>query len=232
MRMNHRLFGLLLFASSSSLISSGCVENRSSLFVYGNGAAEISGTTCEVKLGGEIDLITRGTFDLVRSEQYAVGYIARLVVGNQLQPLGDNDTLRAETSRIQLEGAEVSVTPVGSGSGGGSYTVSFTGIVDTKDSEEPGQSVIPVELIPFDFLTEVGEYDVTFNLFGHTLGGTEIESGEVTYTVEACRGCLSNCTDPSENEIAIGCSTASDYAQDCKDYPDGQPGECGSCWRG
>ncbi len=220
-------FGLAALAGTFGVV--GCVENRSSLFIVGMTRGEPEGGSCTFEASLFIEKpITRGIYDLTFAAKN--GYRVAFVVGNQLQPLGDDDTLRPETSRIQIEEVEVAIEPISDGAaveGPSNYIVRMSSLVDTSEGEAPGLGVMWPELIPAGAITEEGEYELALILRGRTLGGTEIESGEFYFTIDARYGALAGIPDDLGSRL-VPCFLGSDDGADCRCYyASGDPGYCG-----
>lgn len=199
-------------------MTGGCAENRSSLFIAYALVATSSEDGCTLEVSDDATAITKGTMDLSQTEQYTTA----LVFGNQLTPRADQRLLRTETSRIQLEGAEVTVSALDGGSvNGGSYSVPFSMIVN-PDTDGIGLGAAFVTLVPPGIITETGEYFLELSVYGRTTGGTPIESGLWSFPLTACRNCLAACpSDPTDEAfIEPPCAglRGSDYSLDCRKY--------------
>ncbi len=212
MRLIHSLFTLSVIAAGAAL-SGGCVENRATLFIHHVIAQDPEGNECDVSPTGE-RFSARGVFDPLGDR----AFVEWVAVGNQLVPLGDNETLRPETSRIQIEGAEISIP----GTGIEPFIRSLSGTIDPDDSTNPGFISVGVELIPAGLDIDDGEYVVDLIIYGRTLGGTEIESGTFSYPVLVDNGSHAACgfafSDFEDAEIAIdpcGRSGMNGYAYAC-----------------
>lgn len=209
-----------LFRATSILLSigvacsfTGCVDNRSTLYVVRSLFIDPTGP-CELSEDLPANARGKGFYDLTVAEAGDFGYGFAILIANQLQPLGDNDTLRAETSRIQLQGAEISVEGV-DGAAGPEYTVPFSGTIDPEPSEQPGEAAVFIEAIPTGAITETGDYLLTIRVFGQTLGGMEVESGDFVWPVTVCRGCLNaGCVE----DLGLPCQPGSDYPLPCTAY--------------
>lgn len=229
MRSRFPLFALGLATLASTFGAVGCVENRSSLFIVGmtQGVQEGDGCTFEASLFIETP-ITRGIYDLTFAGFN--GYRVAFVVANQLQPLGDDDRLLTETSRIQIEEIEIAVAAISEGASApnpSNYIVRVSSLVDTSEGEAPGLGVMWPELIPAGAITDEGEYELGLILRGRTLGGTEIESGEFFFTIDARYGAVAGV--PKDlGTRAVPCFLGSDDTADCRCYyAPGEPGYCG-----
>jgi hypothetical protein len=164
--------------------ASGCADNRSSLYVVGVLAAP-TGSDCGYTFDPGQPRIGRGRLDVGLSGSYT----AVLLVGNQLVPQGNNDQLRSETSRVDLLGAEVTLTRVGGGQVA-SFTTNISGSVNPAPSAAPGYYGADVVMIPQGLNPEPGEYLASVVVFGRTLGGQDIETGDFNFPIEVCNGCL------------------------------------------
>lgn len=185
MRLKKLTGALSLFSACGlmALMMGGCADNRTTLFIhhiyyFEPGDCEISAT---------LDDLQQASGVWNPSSPYP--YIAGLIIANGLQPLGDNDTLRPETSRIQIEGAEVEVNGVNGGAALPAYTVPFSATIDPDDSEEPGlTAAYPVPLIPRGAPLADGNYSLTIRVFGKTLSGKVVESGDFFFPIEVAAG--------------------------------------------
>jgi|GEM_PF-1198597 len=207
MRLQKLLPALLLSASAATaaLFLSACVDNKSTLYVDHVVAYDADEKTCSAQTGLYLGT---GSWDPAPGRPY----VARMVLGNQLMPLGDNDTLRPETSRIALKGAEIQIE----GSDGSlalpAFTTNFAATIHPDESEDPGFITVEVPLIPAGASTILapGEtYNVKLKVFGETLAGTEIESGEFVFPVLVLQpGDLMRCesdADLIEAEVSHPC---------------------------
>jgi hypothetical protein len=220
-----------VLAASASLLSGGCADNESMLFVravlaWPPGQCVINpDPTSLIRLGGVLDRAFRSN------------YIAPLLIGNQLTVRGDRDTLRTESSRITLRGAVVEIKDR-QGNRLEHYTADGTGFVDPGDGSSPGFGLMSVELIPPSAnLPDDSDVIVGVRVFGDTLGGREIESSELTFPIFVCRGCLvsypSIAVDPDTRECVGGeepadpppCVVGQDDPVDCR-YCSGSNAAC------
>lgn len=212
-----QLFSALSFLSLCSLgalAAGGCADNRTSLFIAGVRYFEPGGD-CETdnSLGG--NQLLSGSYDPLTG----LPYYAWIIVANGLQPLGDNDTLRPETSRIQLQGAEISVRTVTGSAAAPSFTINFSATISPDESEDPGVAVLPVPILQPSLNLGPGDYQVGITVFGETLGGTDVESGEFDFPVTVVpEGLLFSCEATIESENVHPCGT---LAQDGYAYPCG-----------
>ena len=137
----------------------------------------------------------------------ATNYVIHPLLGSQLLASGDSKQSRAEPNRITIEGAEITIVEpngakVSIGNLPNPFSVIATGTIDPTASSDATYAVTQVEAIPPVFmeayrkrLHDLGGIGTTqtihakVKVFGHTLGGTAIETGVFTYPITACYGC-------------------------------------------
>lgn len=166
------LLGTLAFS-----IGGGCADSESMLVI--RGVLTLAPPECvasadadTMRLGGSID------------KRLRTSYEAPLQVSNQLMARGDSEALRAETSRVTITGAEVSLRSPNN-SELDSYTVVASGSIDPGTDSEPGRGVVYATLIP-----DIQKYDESINplvvrvqVYGTTVGGQDVWSNWFTYPV-------------------------------------------------
>jgi len=211
---------LALLTLGGTSLAGGCAENRSSFFIEYALALDATSTECTIELEDTFTAFSAGTLDLELTDTYA----PILVFGNQLVPRASPTLLRNETSRIQVEGAEINIRSTGGEAvENGSFTIPMATIVH-PDTDGLGETAATVQIIPPGVISEPGDYLVEIRAFGRTLGGTEIEAGLWTYPVHACEGCLAACPPPDEAAdtfILPPCDKfGNDYPVDCSFYSD------------
>lgn len=180
MRLNKPKAALTLLSvcGVASTMLGGCVENRTTLYID-SVLAYIPGEDCELEVSLESTKLIGGTWDPAGSG----GYVLPLLIANGLQPLGDNDTLRPETSRITLEGAEIGVEAATGGNAVPAFTVPMTGTIYPDDSEDPGLMGAQLGLPLGGLGLGAGTYDVAIVVFGTTHGGLSVESSEFRFPI-------------------------------------------------
>jgi len=132
-------------------------------------------------------------------------YTAVLHVGNQMIARGDPNAPRAESNRIHINGAVIRVTdPNNNALAGCPKDCEFTSfadgaVADPQTANTP--SFIAASLIAIDEPTAntiagivTGPSSTTLvianiKVFGKTLGGVDVESGEFRFPIRACNGC-------------------------------------------
>jgi hypothetical protein len=166
-------------------LTTGCVDDESSLFVVG--AFNLEATDCLVKPSLSAELRFQGVLDL----EFSTEYHAALLVGSQLTQQGSREKIRTETSRLRLRGADVTLFRPDQSEV--SFTTSASGFVDPASGTAPGLAAIATQLIRSDDYPDhdlLGLAIARVRVFGQTLGGQDIESGDFDFPIEICKGCL------------------------------------------
>jgi hypothetical protein len=208
-------------AAALAFSTTACVQNESSLFL--RGVLDWEGSDCTVTADPSSGTLANGILDAALTNTYT----GALLVGNQLVPRGSSDQLRTETARIALRGAEVRVANTQQDTIR-EFSVDGTGFVDPASGTTPGYGVFWATLIPslsgIDVPTTV---IANARVYGRTLGGREVESGELAFPIVVCDRCLisfppealdtdDNCTRASTDEIEVPCMWGQDEAVDCR----------------
>ncbi len=192
-------FAVGIAGSFAALIPS-CAENNQTIFIRQIQA--LAAPECTVTSDATAFTTPTGFVDV----GIATNYVIHPLVGNQLLARGDPRQARSEPNRVQLEGAEIElVDPSGStiavGTLANPYSVIATGTIDPTASSDAAYGVTQVEAIPPVFMQAlrarlaaggIGKTETIHarvKVFGHTLGGTEVETGVFTYPITACYGC-------------------------------------------
>jgi hypothetical protein len=141
--------------------------------------------------------ITGGTLDVALRLQYN----AALLVGNQLVPRGNASQLKTETSRIAMQGAVVRVQDANGVVQWGPVTVPGSGFMDPASGTNPSYGVSETILLGSEYgarlATELSaqpglirHLTAVVKVFGRTLGGLNVDSGEWQFPLSVCYGCL------------------------------------------
>ncbi len=162
---------------------SGCADNESSLFIIG--VLSIDDNECVVDPRPEGPFLFSGTLDLALRTSYS----APLLVGNQLTERGSRNQLRTETSRVRLEGAEVTLETA-NGATIAEFTTLGSGFAHPAADTDPGYGGFLADLVPPGAQVPEGQVVAIVKVFGTTLGGQELESAELRFPIEVCTGCL------------------------------------------
>jgi hypothetical protein len=134
-------------------------------------------------------------------------YSAVLLVGSQLLSRGDPQNNRAESNRVHINGAVVKVCEP-DGTVINEFTSLATGFNDTQNNNAPGYGPVGVTLVdapsskilldgsnkkppqPINSKTISKSVLIKVKVFGTTLGGVDVESGDFEFPLQVCRGCL------------------------------------------
>lgn len=176
-----------LFTLGASALTSGCVDNDSSMFIIG--AIALDASNCTAKADTTALFLSEGTLDLAFSNSYS----GIVLVGNQLTARGSREQLRTETSRVSLKGAEVTLTKV-DGTVMQTFSTIGTGFVDASGGDTPGYGTMAVNMLPAQVITNNKLTNTTVvakvRVFGDTLGGVSVTSSELDFPIRVCQGCL------------------------------------------
>jgi hypothetical protein len=195
-----RFWGHLATGSASIglvvALSSACAHDDATIFVRQISAPPQSQTggqctyTCDFSQGA----IPQGTLDIGLLSTYT----GEVMVGNQLVAKQVSIQNRAETSRVELNGAVVRVTDAG-GRELSSFTSLGSGFADPSTGTTPGCGLIAVTLLDGataeSLRAQIGrgqtrQVVANFKIFGKSLGGQDVETNEYAYPINVCNGCL------------------------------------------
>jgi len=187
------LCGLMALAPAL-MAGPGCADSESMLFIR-QAQARVAGS-CTVDNSPSSLVLVHGSLDLAFQRQYR----AALLVGNQLVPRGNSAQLRTETARIQLQGAIVRAEDANGAVVWGPVTVPGSGFVDPASGSDPNFGLIDTVLLGSDLGTSlagqlsadptlVRYFTSVARVFGRTLGGMTVESGEWRFPINVCYGC-------------------------------------------
>ncbi len=193
-----RLLGQVLFVAAvgglSIAFTPACVENDQSIYIRQvmappqnrqNGVCVYTPDQTQAAIGeGILDVAVRST------------YTATMLVGGQLMARGDQLNVRAESNRAHVNGGVVRVTGA-DGSFIGEFTSVGSGFVDPGLNNQPSFGLATLTLL--DAATTAGIrvqgtdsrlVIANVKVFGQTLGGVDLESGEFQFPIRICSGCL------------------------------------------
>ena len=170
---------------SAGLLPS-CATNDSMLFIAGVFAR--SSGACEIKPESDATILASGVLDRLLTSEYK----AALLIGNQVTQRGARDRLRTETSDVSLKGAEVKLETLQGASLAPPISANGNGFANAADGTDPGLAAMFVNLIPASVsgALPTGTLVAKVRAFGTTLGGQDIESNELTFSIRVCDGCL------------------------------------------
>ncbi len=174
-----------------------CATNDQTLFISGALApsANRQGGSCVYTSDPQQTRLFQAHLDIGLADSY----FAVLLVGNQLIARGDPQNNRAESNRAHINGGIVRVTEP-DGTLIREFTSLATGFNDPQSSNSPGYSSIGLVVVdaPTRDLLRPGLPNrqvsktvlINVKVFGTTLGGVEMESGEFQLPMQVCNGCL------------------------------------------
>jgi hypothetical protein len=199
-----------VFGSAMALgAAPGCADNESSIFIRQAQLPVVgqSGALCTIDSSPTSLFITHGVLDVAFSTQYT----AFLLVGNQLVQRGESTTVRTETSRVRLEGSEVYLEDAAGNTAAGPFTVPGSGFVDPAVGDTPGFGLMDSILVDShtgqalrsQLMSQprgtLRRFTAHVKAFGTTLGGVSVESGDFTFPIDVCYGCLVSFPPDSSN---------------------------------
>jgi hypothetical protein len=179
-----------LLALGAACLSAGvlpsCATNDSMMFITGVYFRKFG--ACTPKADFDAPILSKGTLDL----SFASEYRAALIVGNQITERGSRERVRTETSRVSLKGAEIQLENLAGASLSKSFSSTGTGFVNASEGTDPSLTIFYASLIPASeaIKLKVGTVVAKVRVFGTTLGGEDVESGELAFPIDVCRGCL------------------------------------------
>ncbi len=174
-----------------------CATNDQTIFIRGVLApsANRQGGSCIYNNDATQAVLFEPLLDVGLTDSYS----AVLLIGNQLIPRGDPQNNRAESNRVHITGGIVKVaTPDGTLIR--EFTSLASGFADPQNNNSPGFAPIGLVLIDAPtkdiLLPSVMQKGtsrtilMTVKVFGTSLGGRDMESGEYQFPMQICRGCL------------------------------------------
>jgi hypothetical protein len=183
-----------------SFIISACAHNDSSLFLQDVLAPPTGGSSsgCVFTTDPTQASLSEGYLDVEAISAFSDSYEAVFLAGNQIIPQGNQAQLATETSRIEIQGAVVTVTDA-SGAQLAYYTTLGAGFANPSNGTTPGYGDVQFTIVDpktIDTLrASLGwlerETIVTYTkAYGTTLGGDHVESNTFIFPITVCRGCL------------------------------------------
>jgi hypothetical protein len=193
-----RLLGHALVVGGIGVVATAftpaCAENDQSIYIRHVMAPPTNrqGGTCTYQPDPSQPFLTEGTLDLAVRNNYT----ATVLVGGQLLARGDPTNARAESNRTHMNGAVVKVTDASGGSIG-EFTSLASGFVDPGQATTASYGMVAVTAIDAPtagkLAVAVGDSKLVIaniKVFGKTLGGVDVESGEFQFPIRVCNGCL------------------------------------------
>lgn len=177
-----------------SFSTSSCVENDTSLYVEAVLAPDPP--DCQYTADPGATQLFRGYLDVALKADYE----AVVLVANQMAPRGDKQQLRSETMGVELRGAEIRLTTA-RGEVVEEFSVPAGGFVHANESDDPGYGAALITLIPAGRGASLADQlrddpgnprllVSNIRVFGTTLGGLDVTSGEFRFPIQVCYGCL------------------------------------------
>jgi hypothetical protein len=187
--------GALFLGALAVALGSGCADSESMIFIRQVQARLPTGSpACVADSAPTSTSLGEGILDVAFRSRYT----ATLLVGNQLVPRGNSSQLRTETARVDLQGSVVRALDDAGNLAWGPVTVPGTGFIDPANSSTPSFGLTETTLFQADaalvndLATNGGlrRFVSVVKVFGRTLGGTAIESGEWQFPISVCFKCL------------------------------------------
>ena len=202
--MNRILSGVLTFGVAALTIGAAlpaCAKNDKSIFIQAVLAPpqNRSNGACLYTPDSNAPGLFSGRLDIAISKTYS----PVMQIANQLITRADPLDPRAESNRVHLKGLVSRVTDP-NGNQINELTGNGSGYTDASSNNAPGLGLISAPIIDANTIAalEAQEHFALFGpsrtvltqvrVFGTTLGGEDVESGEFQFVVEICRGCLLN----------------------------------------
>jgi hypothetical protein len=187
-----------LAVGAAAVASPGCAESEAMIFIRQVQARVATGSTgCIPDASPSSTFIEEGILDV----EFRLQYDAALLVGNQLVPRGNSSQLRTETSRIALQGAVVRVQDSNGVVQWGPVTVPGSGFIDPASGTNPSYGLTDAILLGPEYGARLQaelsgmpglrrHLTAIVKVFGRTLGGLNVDSGEWQFPLTVCFGCL------------------------------------------
>lgn len=210
----NRIWGRVLTLLATGLLASAlvpaCATNDMSVFVRGALAPSPNrqNNLCVYTDDPQQPQVLEARLDIgVRDNYFAV-----LLVGNQMMARGDPLLVRAESNRFHVNGAVVRVTEPG-GELIHEFTSVGTGFADQGQNNAPDYALVGITAIDAETRNRIAgrlpDRRATtlvvahISVFGRTVGGQDLESGEFQLPIRVCNGCLvsfDNANDPAADQ--------------------------------
>ena len=165
----------------------------------------------------------------------ATSYSPWFLIANQLSARGSTEEVRAETSRVTIQGAIVRVVDPADGSVQMDNTVLTSAALDPSAGTTPSYVAVSVTTMNSAALAHFdpakgnpARLAVAYvRVFGQTLGGQSLESNEFQFPISVCHGCLvvipvdarstGWCTQahPASSSVVTPCQVGQDQPIDC-----------------
>jgi hypothetical protein len=175
-----------------------------------------SGSVCTYVAAATEAQLSAGLVDAGLRESYR----AVLLVGSQIASRASTEQVRVETSQLLIEGAEVHVLDA-KGNEMRAFTRLASATIEPSAGTAATYGTVTVDILDAESIrqasagitnrTETHRVIVQVLVFGHTLGGGEVESAPYQFPVDVCVGCLVSFKDAPDEPTLPGV--------DCKGDP-------------
>ena len=234
-RLCARALTTTALAALAGCILPACTHDDASIFirhVMKPPASQAAGGGCLYQSDPAQPYITQGTADAA----IAPSYSPELLVANQLTSRGSTEQVRAETSRVTIQGAIVRVVDPIDGSVQMNNTVLASATLDPGTGTTPSYAAVGITMMNSAALAHFdpgakgnpARLAVAYvKVFGQTLGGQSLESNEFQFPISVCHGCLvviptdaftsKWCMEshPASSTVLNPCQVGQDQAIDC-----------------
>ena len=183
-------------AALAFIVAPACVDNDQSIFIRDAlyPATTRTNNACIYSNDATQAALFLGVLDVAVRDNYS----ATLLVGNQMIARADSTEPRSESNKAHINGAVVRVTDAN-----GNFISTFTspsqGFVDQAEGDQATYG--PIEVVALDAPTtfklragmQVNDAKLVLaniKVFGESLGGVDLESGEYQLPIRVCNGCL------------------------------------------
>lgn len=164
---------------------------------------------CLVTNDPEAESISGGAVDLALGNFYSLDFL----VASQLIARGSTRTSAAEPNRVEFQYAEVELQ--GDGVSYPRFSVNVSGIVDPTSDTNPRYGLAAVEVIPPAMAQQIRNdlqarasgqiaLEARVQVFGRTLGGTDVRSEPFGFPVTACYGCMISYPSEANDTTRLG----------------------------
>jgi hypothetical protein len=181
-----------LLAAGAAVAPSSCARNDSSIFVFA--ALQANRSDCTVLASTSPMVVLVGSIDAA----FAGEYTATLQVENQIVPRGNPNTLKTETSGVQLYDAEVQVLDPATNGPIAQFSVPVSGFVPPGSGGTPGLGLTEVVMIDSATVRSLRQKVISTNTVqevvasvivrGRTLGDLEVHTQEFLFPIQVFSG--------------------------------------------
>ena len=170
--------GTVGLLAGMSLCFGSCAHNDDMLVIVG--AMYAQPPDCSYQPSASSKLLLNGTADL----GFGGKYTAVLLVANQLASRGSKQRLRAESSNVTINNAEVRLLS-SKGDEFGYFSVPASGYLAVGTGEDSGYGAVAVDVLPGSVAipSDAGYVIAEIQLQGTTLGGSDIDSNVFRFEI-------------------------------------------------